>query len=40
MTDVERKEILAKEVATNIIINYGSDKYILERIISNLEEAL
>lgn len=40
MTDVERKENLAEEVATNIIINYGSDKYILERIISKLEENL
>lgn len=38
MSEVERKENLAKEAVQELYVRYGSDKYLLSLIISELEK--
>lgn len=40
MSEVERKENIAKEEAHNIVIRYGEDKYLLQRIANYIEEEI
>lgn len=38
MLEIERKENIAREEAHNIIIRYGTDKFLIQRIADYLEE--
>lgn len=38
MSEIERKENIAREEAHNIAIRYGSDKFLIQRIADYLEE--
>jgi DNA polymerase III delta subunit len=38
MSEIERKENMAKEEAHKLYVRYGSDKYLLQRIADYIEE--
>lgn len=38
MSEIERKENIAKEEAHKMVIRYGKDKFLLQRIADYIEE--
>lgn len=40
MSEIERKENIAKEEAHKMAIRYGKDKFLLQRIVDYIEEEL